>query len=142
MLGLEVEDIVVDGRAYRDRVEARDTVTPVPASGQRLLAPGGEFLCEVAETVDRFLVRGREVFRRREPLMFDLANRRRYPLKEPVGDAHECRAPGLCRRLGAGREQWQQPPIDALHAERGFAGLAGPPLVGGGQQRRQGGGES
>ena len=74
--------------------------------------------------------------------MFDLADRRRYPLKEPVGDAHECRALGLCRRLGAGREQWQQPPIDALHAERGFAGLAAPPPVGGGEQRRQGGGES
>ena len=57
MLGLKIEDVVVDGRARRTRVQARGGFAVVPAVGQRLLAPDGEFLGEMAEPVDRLLGR-------------------------------------------------------------------------------------
>ena len=57
MFGFEIEDVVVDGSGAGRWVQTHGSVAVVPVSGQRLLAPGGEFLAEVAEPVDHFLAR-------------------------------------------------------------------------------------
>ena len=96
----------------------------------------------MAEPVERLLGWGREVLRRHQPLVFDLPDRGGNALQEPFEDAFERGALGYRRGLGAGREQRQQPLVDALQGEGGFGGLAGLPLVRGGEERRQRGGES
>ena len=52
MFGFEIEDVIVNGSGAGRRVQAHGSVAVVPVSGQRLLAPGGEFPAEVAEPVD------------------------------------------------------------------------------------------